>query len=128
MERGTLTYGGAGHPPLILWGGTTGEMRRVEENGLFLGKFDFAAYTSVEIPLERGSWVMLYTDGVTETTNPEMMEFGDQRLGEVLAADSDDSADAFAERLLAELDLWSARAAGEDLNDDVTMVALHRKT
>jgi serine phosphatase RsbU (regulator of sigma subunit) len=127
MERGTLTYGGAGHPPLILWGGTTGAMRKVEENGLFLGKFDFAAYTSVEIPMERGSWVMLCTDGVTETTNPEMAEFGDQRLGETLGAGTDASADAFAERLLAELARWSARGPGEDLDDDVTMVALRIK-
>lgn len=127
MERRTLSYGGAGHPPLLLWGGPAGEMRKIEENGLFLGKFDFATYTSVEIPLEQGSWAMLYTDGVTETTNPEMVEFGDQRLGEVLRVDGGDTVDEFAERLLAELARWSARGPGEDLDDDITMVALHVK-
>jgi CheY-like chemotaxis protein len=35
MEQRTLRYGGAGHPPLVLWGGATGEVRKVEENGLF---------------------------------------------------------------------------------------------
>src|SRR6201994_2411798 len=43
MEGGTLTYAGAGHPPLLLWGGPDG-VRSVEENGLFLGKFSFATY------------------------------------------------------------------------------------
>ncbi|UWZ84869.1 PP2C family protein-serine/threonine phosphatase [Occallatibacter riparius] len=128
MERGTLTYGGAGHPPLVLWGAPNYEMRKIEENGLFLGKFDFATYTSKEIPLQPGSWVMLYTDGVTETTNPQMTEFGDQRLEDVLKAGPDDTADRFADRLLAELTQWSARGAGEDLDDDVTMVALHVKS
>ena len=127
MERRTLSYGGAGHPPLVTWGGPTGEVRKVEENGLFLGKFDFATYTSVEIPLEHGSWVLLYTDGVTETTDPKMAEFGDQRLEEVLRAEGSGSADEFAERLLAELMRWSARGSGEDLDDDITMVVLHVK-
>ena len=127
MERSTLTYGGAGHPPLVFWGAPDHQMRKIEENGLFLGKFDFATYTSKQIPLEAGSWVMLYTDGVTETTNPQLTEFGDQRLEEVLRAGPDDSADRFADRLLAELTQWAARGAGEDLDDDVTMVALHVK-
>jgi serine phosphatase RsbU (regulator of sigma subunit) len=124
MERRVMTYGGAGHPPLVLWGPPFGEMRRVEENGLFLGKFDFAAYTAVEIPLQLGSWAMLYTDGVTETTNPKMIEFGDHRLEEVLAADSDITADRFAERIVAELGRWSERELDEDVDDDITIVAL----
>jgi phosphoserine phosphatase RsbU/P len=50
MERFTLTYGGAGHPSMLLWGGTSD----ISENGLFLGRFDFATYSSVEIPLAPG--------------------------------------------------------------------------
>jgi serine phosphatase RsbU (regulator of sigma subunit) len=81
----------------------------------------------MEIPLESSSWALLYTDGVTETTDPEMVEFGDQRLGEVLRAEGSSTADEFVERLLAELMRWSARGSGEDLDDDITMVVLHVK-
>ena len=42
LENRTLTYAGAGHPPLLLWGGPEG-VRSVEENGLFLGKFSFSS-------------------------------------------------------------------------------------
>ena len=127
MERCTLSYAGAGHPPLVVWGPPTGEVHKIEENGLFLGKFGFATYTAVEIPLVHGSWVLLYTDGVTETTNPQMTEFGDQRLAEVLKADGGGTTEEFTERLLTELTRWSAREPGEDLDDDITMVALHVK-
>ena len=51
MEKRTLTYAGAGHPPLLMWGGRSPGVRDLTENGLFLGKFDFATYSSVEVPL-----------------------------------------------------------------------------
>jgi|SRR5271165_623731 len=125
MAKCTLTYAGAGHPPLLLWGGTSEGVRAVEENGLFLGKFDFARYSSVELPLEADSWGLLYTDGISETTNPAGIEFGTERFREFLAAERSTSADHFADRLLEELSDWSARGEGEDLDDDITLVALH---
>src|SRR6201987_1674165 len=87
MEKRTLTYAGAGHPPLLLWGGASAGVRAIEENGLFLGKFDFAHYSSVEIPLEAGGWALLYTDGIAETTDPAGTEFGAERFREFLAAE-----------------------------------------
>jgi len=125
MAKRTLTYAGAGHPPLLLWGGTSDGVRSVEENGLFLGKFEFARYSSVELPLESGGWALLYTDGISETTNPPGIEFGTERFREFLAAERSTSADYFADRLLEEISRWSARGPGQDLDDDITLVALH---
>src|SRR5246500_4843305 len=51
MKKRTLTYAGAGHPPLLLWGAASPGVRDVTENGLFLGMFDFETYSSVELPL-----------------------------------------------------------------------------
>jgi len=123
MEKRTLTYSGAGHPPMLMW--NSSGVRDVQENGLFLGKFDFATYTSVEIPFAPGDWALLYTDGISETANPAELEFGSERLRPCLTAQPDASADAFANRLLSELATWSARGQGEDLDDDLTLIALH---
>jgi sigma-B regulation protein RsbU (phosphoserine phosphatase) len=128
MEKRTLTYAGAGHPPLLLWGGTSGTVHAIEENGLFLGKFDFAQYSSVEVPLEVGGWGLLYTDGIAETTDPAGTEFGAERFREFLAADQNTSADHFADQMLEELSRWSARGPGTDLDDDITLVAIRVKS
>lgn len=129
MQKRTLSYAGAGHPPLLLWGGSSnGGVRAVEENGLFLGTFDFATYSSVELPLQSGQWGLLYTDGIPETTNPSGTEFGTEHFREFLANEQSTSADHFADRLLEELSLWSARGPNEELDDDITLVALHVKS
>jgi phosphoserine phosphatase RsbU/P len=127
MQNLTLTYAGAGHPPLLLWGGSEG-VRSIEENGLFLGKFSFATYTSVVLPIKAGDRILLYTDGIPETTNPAGVEFGTDGFKPFLETEQSASADDFADRLLAELSRWSLRGASEELDDDMTIVAIHVKS
>jgi phosphoserine phosphatase RsbU/P len=127
MQKRTLTYAGAGHPPLLLRDGISKRVKDVEENGLFLGRFPFATYSSVELPFAAGDRALLYTDGIPETTNGAGVEFGAGCLRQFLAAEQSTSADHFAGELLEELSRWSARGSGEDLDDDITMVAIHVK-
>jgi serine phosphatase RsbU (regulator of sigma subunit) len=110
-----------------LWGGSSDGVSAVEKNGLFLGAFDIASYSSVELPLRPGHWGLLHTDGIAETTNPSGIEFGSDHSREFLAKEESTSADHLADRLLEELSRWSARGAGEELDDDITQVALHVK-
>src|SRR5499427_1572496 len=46
MEKKLLTYAGAGHPPLLFWRKSAGNVSEVVENGLFLGMFPEATYAS----------------------------------------------------------------------------------
>ena len=127
MAKGMLTYAGAGHPPMLLWGGSFAEVRDVVENGLFLGKFPWATYSSLELPLSAGDWCLLYTDGIPETANHSEIEFGTERFREFLATEQSTSANQFADRLLGELSSWAARGPGEELDDDITLVAIRVK-
>jgi len=79
----------------------------------------------VEFPVAPGDWALLYTDGIPEATNPSDVEFGAERFRQFLVAARCTSADQFADELLQELSQWSGRACGHDLNDDITLVAIH---
>jgi serine phosphatase RsbU (regulator of sigma subunit) len=125
LAKHTLTYAGAGHPPLLLWNDSGAGVREVLENGLFLGKFTMATYSFVELPIAPGDWVLLYTDGIPETMNPSDIEFGEGHFRQFLAAQICTSADQVADRLLQEVSQWSARGPGQDLDDDITLVAIH---
>jgi len=124
MEKRILSYAGAGHPPLLLWNGSSAGVRDVLENGLFLGKFEIATYTSIQMPVPTNEWILLYTDGIPEAMNPSEVEFGERRFREFLATERCSSADQLADRLLGTLSEWSARGPNPDFDDDLTLVAI----
>ena len=126
-EKRTLCYAGAGHPPLILWDSAGGETRELVENGLFLGYFPDASYTSVEIPFREGDWSVLYTDGIPETTNVSEEQFGADRFKLNLQSHHDLSAGEFVDGVLDELSRWSDRTSGREPEDDTTLLAIHFK-
>ena len=81
----------------------------------------------MELPLNAGDRVLLYTDGIPETTNPEGIEFGTDRFRRFLEAEQSISADELVDRLLEALSRWAARGSGEELDDDITIVAIDVK-
>ena len=125
MEEKFLRYAGAGHPPLLLVDGANGNAREVLENGLMLSSFPEATYSQVELPLATGDWVVLHTDGITEAGNRSDCEFGIDRLRECFKNHRRSSANELADQLLNELWHWIERDAGNELKDDVTLLALH---
>jgi sigma-B regulation protein RsbU (phosphoserine phosphatase) len=123
--RQTISYAGAGHPPLLIRSRCTGTTRQVLENGLFLGFFPDATYSAVETPFEEGDWCVLYTDGIPEMTNPSEEQFGMKRLELFLSNNHDLSASKFVDSLLDELACWSDHASGREAEDDITLLAIH---
>jgi len=121
-EARTIRYAGAGHPPLVLKGRSSAEATEALENGLFLGAFEHAAYSALELPFPEGTWAVLYTDGVPETASPSGEEFAGERLKTFAAANDGLAPDKFIDGLLAELARWSSNAEAED---DVTILAVH---
>src|SRR5271157_2548838 len=49
MEKNSIGYAGAGHPPLLLWRTSRGNTSEVLQNGLILGLFPEATYSVVEV-------------------------------------------------------------------------------
>ncbi len=121
----TITYAGAGHPPLLIRSQSSGTTRRLLENGLFLGFFPQATYSAVEAPFEVGDWCVLYTDGIAEMTNLSEEQFGMNRLQAFLETHYDLTAGKFVDSLLGELACWSDQASGREAEDDVTLLAVH---
>jgi len=77
-----LTYCNAGHAaPLLFRGGQHCELR---EGGLVLGVDPKATYEERQFYVHAGDALVFYTDGLTDTMDPEGETFGRQRLLETV--------------------------------------------
>lgn len=128
MEKQSMSYAAAGHPPLLLWRMSTGNAVEMLENGLPLGLFPEAAYSVGEVPVEPGDKAILYTDGIPETTSPSEQEFGIDLFKGFLESNHDLRADMFADLLLDELAGWSEHPKGQGQQDDLTLLAIDFKS
>jgi len=124
LEKNILKYGGAGHPPLLLWRKSTGSSCQLLENGLVMGQFEEATYDSLQVPIEPGDRFFLYTDGILETANPAQEEFGTDRFMKFMETNNKLPAAPFADALLLELAHWLEQTPGEGHKDDISLLAV----
>ena len=114
----TLSFSNAGHcPPMLMRGG---ECLRLKEGGPVLGIFPDRFYSQDAIELQPGDCLALYTDGVTEATNAEGVEFGEERLQELLSLGARLHASELRDRIMAAVKDFSNGFA----TDDATLMVL----
>jgi serine phosphatase RsbU (regulator of sigma subunit) len=117
-------YSVAGHPPPLLWRGSTQALHKLNETGLLLGvRFD-EAYTETEFTITPGDRLLLYTDGLLEAENSAGQSYGDFALGEFIEARQGLAAEPFVEQLLREVLDWSSEIGQPGQLDDITLVVI----
>ena len=120
MDERRLTYCNAGHEHPILF--RAGREQRLGQGGLLLGVNPGASYDEGSVRLTPGDLILLFTDGVTETPNPDGELFGHQRLIELVRPWRGRPAQEIVDRLFDEL---RAFAGSSTRYDDITVVAVH---
>lgn len=91
-DRQVLTYSSAGHPPPRLIRGH--EVHRLNAvSGLPLGIEKASEYETETLKLLAGDRLVLFTDGITESTSAARDFFGDERLDAVLRAPASTAAE-----------------------------------
>jgi sigma-B regulation protein RsbU (phosphoserine phosphatase) len=98
-----VTYAGAGHPPALLLQTNSSRVMQLAENGLFIGPFPQATYSSISAPFESGDKLLLYTDGIIETTMPDGEQFGNQGLTNFLLSSRGVQPSDFVNRLFEKI-------------------------
>jgi hypothetical protein len=117
LDTGLYAIRSAGHPPAALRAAGSGRWSVLEAEGPVLGLIEGTAYDCVEGVMKRGDALLLYTDGMVETADRDIMLGVDRMLGQ-------------AERLLRGSFEDGAARLIESLgsrNDDRALLLVHRR-
>lgn len=120
-EEGNFIYVNAGHPPPLHFhskGVTT-----LKQTGMVLGPSATASYSRGFLALEPGDSLLLYTDGMTEASDPKGREFGIERLKKAFLAIKEKPADEIVRSLVEKVGEYVRVRAPED---DRTVVVVKR--
>jgi serine phosphatase RsbU (regulator of sigma subunit) len=83
LTTGTMVSSNAGHPPIIIVR-KSGDIEFVGSQGRIISeKFPLNPMTVIT-PLSEGDKVILYTDGITEARNRDLVMFGEENLIQII--------------------------------------------
>jgi serine phosphatase RsbU (regulator of sigma subunit) len=94
------------------------------KKGIPLGSFPEFSYTNVDLKLDRGDRLIVYTDGITEAENGAQEQYSTSRLERFLALTKDYSSAEIIDALLMDVFMF---ADGAPQSDDIAVLCLSRR-
>ncbi|HTS74954.1 MAG TPA: GAF domain-containing SpoIIE family protein phosphatase, partial [Bryobacteraceae bacterium] len=119
-SAGLLSYANAGHPAPFLVG-ASGQIRKLHTSGMPVGMIEGAPFETVQVQLEPGDKVVIYSDGLTEAENADGQFFDTERLRVVLRENSMMNAAGLHAALRVAVDSFTEGGA---MRDDVTALVI----
>jgi len=124
LESGVFSFvqAGARHGMLSRNGGDDSlDPFQAEETSPALGLFEDAEFTISRITLQPGDTLLLYTDGITEATNPAGEELGEIRLRDLISQNLASNLPNKIEEILTTL---HSHVGGQKLQDDICLIGI----
>ena len=119
---GELDYVNAGHnPPLLVR--EDGTVEKLSDGGLVLGMFENIVYDAGRVEMRKGDTLVIYSDGVTETWDPDGEEYGEESLLALVVRERRLAAEELQNSILRAIEGFEA---GARATDDRTIVVLKR--
>ena len=119
---GDIVYVNAGHNVPILRK-SSGARERLEAGGIPVGIFAESHYELRTTRLDRGDWLVIFTDGVVEAVNQKDEEYGEPALIRMVDRESGSAPAELLRSLLADLD---RHVGNTPQHDDITCLLLKR--
>jgi len=122
VRRRSMVFAGAGHPPAMLARQGQGPLL-LESRSMILGALPGAvdASTNLEVQLESGDRIVLYTDGITEVFNSRGEMLGVEGVQEIVRQTSSLPAHEMKQGILDGVAAWREGSP----TDDVSLMLVH---
>ncbi len=128
LKERSVTIARAGHNWPLYYRADTGTITELKPKGMSIGMFENVQFSDrleeQKIYLKPGDLLLLYSDGITEATNPDNLMFDVAGLKDAIT----ESAHETSEMLIGQIDSKLHNfVRSEELQDDATMVAIKVK-
>ena len=120
---GLIKYTNAGHNPPFLIRQSDGMIAELNHGDIAIGIMPNIKLHEYDLPMEPGDYLLMHTDGVTETFNPAGTIFGDLRFKKLLQRYCTIGASELLQKIEMELTRFRGTSA---LGDDTTLLAIRR--
>jgi serine phosphatase RsbU (regulator of sigma subunit)/anti-sigma regulatory factor (Ser/Thr protein kinase) len=124
IETGDIEFANGGHnPPLVCTSSGCYNYMKMA-CGFVIGVMDNMKCENQRLSLKPGDTIFLYTDGVTEAMDPQKLQYGEDRLKEVLSSNQQKDIKELINIMRQDVLTF---AKGAQQSDDITMLALRYK-
>ena len=120
-EKNTLTYCNVGHnEPLFI---ANEKISKLDKGGLLLSCFENSEYEEEEIIFEKGSTLVIFSDGITEAMNEAEEEYTDERLEKLLPNNINETSQGIIKNVIDDVKL---HVGNYPQSDDITIMIIKR--
>lgn len=120
MQRGLFSFIDAGHTDFLYYQEEAQCCWSVKGADMPMGFTEAQQYRRFQLPVQEKDLLLFYSDGITEVENSEGVQFGKERLEQLLLAHKDLEPEDLIKKILNLTFFYAAK----DFKDDVTAVAL----
>ena len=114
----------AGHFPALVYRAGSGVIEKIKPHGRPLGLFSDCGIEEIELKLNPGDRLVLYTDGITECCNSRGALFGTGAFMDLIAFFAGNSPEVFSGELINAL---KGHSGADFFDDDITLVVFDIK-
>jgi serine phosphatase RsbU (regulator of sigma subunit) len=118
-EKNVMHYANAGHPPFLHI--RDGQCKLHKARGRLIGIFDDLRMEEGELKIQKNDRFLFFTDGITEVFNPQLEEFGIERLTDIALKHKAEPLDRHLDTILNTVTKFQNV---KKMQDDVTLVGM----
>ena len=122
MRHKQLCWVCAGHDPALLFDPASDQFKALSGKGLPLGVDINAVYDETRHPIKPGNIMIIGTDGIWETSNPQGELFGKDRLQDLVRMHAGQSAHQIVEAVIAAVERF--HGPNRQRQDDITLMII----
>lgn len=124
LETGRVRLGQSGHPASLIQR-RDGVIEFVDAPGMPIGLIPDAAFAQIDLRLNPGDRLLLYSDGLTECPDPKDVLLDEDGLSRIVSGLGDLRGEAFQDALYSALVDWRG---DEDFPDDISAILIEFDT